>query len=256
MIEPATILFTLPKKRGDPTTYTHAWGQKAVAMARSLGYKIVILEGNNVTYDNVNKTLVKYNPRVYIHYGHGCRTNLQGQNGCIITRSYNIDELLDMAQSPYIEERQQLIGMLNHLGELSCPGICSLENDPCEDRCRKDTNLNLLTDKIAITTACFSADQMGKCAIAYGADSYMGFDELYLFPVDRLGSQDIFGDLQLLGLKEILLGNSVGDAEAVMSEAEDKLIREFKPIKYMALSLLWNKIHRKALGNLNATIYY
>lgn len=255
MHDPATILFTLPEKKGDPTYHTAVWGRKAVAMAKSLGYNVVVLQKEQTTYQNVTNTLEKYNPRMVVHYGHGCKTNIQGQNGCIITRNYNIDELLSMAQSPFIEDRQKLLGMLNHLGELSCPGICSLENDPCASRCREDTNVSLLKNKIVYTTACYSADQLGKCAIQYGADSYTGADDLFLFPVDRIGSQDIFGDLQLLGLREILLGHSVGDAEAAMSEAEDKLITKFKPIKYMALSLLWNKLRRRTLGNWDITIY-
>lgn len=257
-MDTATILFTMPMKNGDPTQYTYIWAKKAVKMARSLGYKIVILEKDKATYQNVNSALEKYNPRIVVHYGHGCRTNLQGQDSCMITRDYNIDELLDMAESPYIEERQKLLRMLDFethpLGQLSCPGICNIE-DPCADRCREDTNLGLLKNKIVFTTACFSADQLGKCAVKYGVDSYIGYDDLFLFPVDRIGSQEMFGQLQLVGLKELLLGGSVADVEYLMSSEEDKLIRKFKPVKYMALSLLWNKMHRKVLGNLNATVY-
>lgn len=257
-MEPATILFTAPMVKNDPTTYTHGWAQRAVAMAKSLGYRVVVLEKDNANYKNVSDTLVKYNPKVVVHYGHGCRTNLQGQEGCIITRNYSGSELLKMAEGS-IEERMELLKILKFekfpLGQLSCPGICNIDNDPCADKCIQNTNVGLLKDKIVFTTACFSADQLGKCAIKAGASCYIGSDELFLFPVDRMGSQNMFGELQLIGLREILSGGSVADAEAVMSEEEDKLIREYKPIKYMSLSLLWNKVHRKVLGNKNATIY-
>jgi len=254
MTERATILFTAPMIKNDPTTYTYGWAQRAITMAKSLGYNVVVLEKDKTNYKDVSDALVKYNPRVVVHYGHGCRTNLQGQDGCIITRNYNIDELLGMAQGS-IEERTNLLKMLNHLGTLSCPGICNIDNDPCADRCRKDTNVGLLKDKIIFTTACYSADQLGKCAVKAGASCYVGFDELFLFPVDRMGSQNMFGELQLIGLRELLMGKSIADAESIMSEEEDKLITKFKPIKYMSLSLLWNKIHRKTLGNLYTTIY-
>lgn len=258
-MDTATILFTIPEKKNDPTYHTAIWARKAVQMAKSLGYDVVVLEKDKVTYENVNKVLTTYNPSVVVHYGHGCRTNLQGQNGCMITRNYDIDELLSMAESPYIEERQKVLNILHFerhpLGQLSCPGICKIDSDPCTDRCRKDTNVDLLKNKIVFTTACFSADQLGKCAVRYGATSYLGYTDLFLFPVDRMGSQEIFGQLQLTGLKELLLGGSVADAEYLMNFEEDKLIRRFKPIKYMALSLLWNKIHRRVLGNLDGTIY-
>lgn len=254
MSEPATILFTAPMVKNDPTTHTYVWAQRAIAMAKSLGYRVVVLEKDKANYKNVNDALVKYDPRVVVHYGHGCKTNIQGQNGCIITRNYNIGELLDMAEGSN-EDRIQLLKILKHLGNLSCPGICNIDNDPCADRCREDTNVGLLKDRIIFTTACYSADQLGKCAIKAGASCYLGFDELFLFPVDRMGSQNMFGDLQLIGLREILMGRSVAEAEDIMSKEEDKLITKYKPIKYMSLSLLWNKIHRKTLGNTNATIY-
>jgi hypothetical protein len=255
----ATVLFTLPDKRGDPTHFTAIWGRKAVALSKSLGYKTVVLSGNQTTHANVSSALIKYNPRVVIHYGHGCRTNLQGQDGCIITRNYNTNELMEMAQGS-IEDRIKLLKILDFekqpLGQLSCPGICNIDSDPCADRCKDDTNVGLLKDKIILTTACFSADQLGKCAISSGADGYKGFDDLFLFPTDGMESQNLFGDLELIFIRELLLGKTIDEAEAVMSEKEDILITKFKPIKYMSLSLLWNKIHRKTLGNLDATIYY
>lgn len=267
MLDPARILFTLPMKRSDPTRVTYVWGQKAASLARELGYNVIVLEKDNANYDNLNKSIIEYDPRVIVHLGHGCKTNLQGQNGCMITRNFSIDEMISMADSPYQEDRLKLLKILNslgsHLGETSCPGICrnnigldynmSLDldnnNDPCSDRCRKDTNVHLLKNRIVYTTACFSSDQLGRCAVAYGADAYMGYKDLFIFPADNMGSQDIFGDLQLLGLKEILVGRSLADAEYIMSEEEDRLIRKFKPVKYMSICFLWNKLNREFLGN-------
>jgi len=160
-----------------------------------------------------------------------------------------------MAESPYIEERQKLLKLLKPLGEISCPGICSLENDPCSPLCLFDTNVNLLKDTITVAVACHSASRLGRCAVSYGAHAYVGEDELLMFPVDSLNSQDMFGEVQLSMFKELLLGNSVQGAEKVMSELEDSYIRRFKKIKYIALPMLWNKIHRKILGNVNSSIY-
>ena len=55
--------------------------------------------------------------------------------------------------------------------------------------------------------------------------------------------------------KELLLGKSVQEAINTMSELEDSYIRQYKKVKYIALPLLWNKIHRQVLGNKNAMIY-
>ena len=33
-----TILITMPKKKGDPTEFTYQWAEKAVQIAKDLGY--------------------------------------------------------------------------------------------------------------------------------------------------------------------------------------------------------------------------
>jgi hypothetical protein len=251
----ATILITMPKKKGDPTEYTYQWAEKAVQIAKDLGYNVVTIKGTDNTYNNTTETIKKYKPRFYVHFGHGCGSSLQGQQECEVVRKFSVDELICLAESPYIEDRQRVIKLLNPLGELSCPGICTLDNDPCSPLCTYDTNVNLLKGSIILAVACHSASQLGRCAINYGVKAYIGEDDLLMFPVDSLKSQDIFGEVQLTFLKELLMGKSIQDAEQTMSELEDSYIRRFKTTKYIALPMLWNKIHRKILGDKNAMIY-
>jgi hypothetical protein len=255
MKNPATILITIPLKKGDPTEYTASWAEKGVKIAKDLGYNVIAIRGNDVTYNNVTDAIKKYRPMLTTHFGHGCPLSLQGQRECIIARKYGVDELICMAESPYIEERQRVLKMLNPMGKLSCPGICSLDNDPCSPYCTYDTNIDLLKGTIVFAVACHSASQLGKCAINYGISAYIGEDDLLMFPVDTLNSQDLFGEVHITMFKELLLGKSIYEAERTMSELEDSYIRRFKKIKYVALPMLWNKIHRKILGNGNVLIY-
>ena len=251
----ATIMILCPMKKSDPTEYTWQWAQKAIKMTKNLGYDVKVLDKDDVTYDNVSEAIKKYNPRMLATFSHGCPSSIQGQRECDIVRKYTVDELICMAESPSIEERQRLIKLLNPLGQLSCPGICRLDSDPCSPLCTYPTNIDLLKGSIVYAVACHSASQLGRCAIAYGVETYIGEDDLLMFPVDSIGSQDIFGDIQLSFMKELLLGKNIQEAEKVMSELEDSYIRKFKKVKYIALPMLWNKIHRKVLGNRNAMIY-
>lgn len=251
----ATILITMPIKKGDPTEYTYQWATKAVKIAKDLDYNVVTIKGVDNTYNKATEAIKKYKPRFYAHFGHGCGSSLQGQNECEIIRKYSVDELICLAESPYIEDRQKVIKLLNPLGELSCPGICRLDTDPCSPLCTYPTNVNLLKGSIVLAVACHSASQLGRCAINYGVQTYIGEDDLLMFPVDTLKSQDIFGDVQLTFLKELLMGETVQEAEIAMSELEDSYIRRFKKTKYIALPMLWDKIHRKVLGDKEAMIY-
>ncbi len=254
-MQEAKVLITRPNKRGDPTEYTFQWATKASKMAKDLGYEVIDIQGDDVNHNNVSQAITKYQPRLYVHFGHGCPSSLQGQYECIVVRKFSVDDLICMAESPYIEDRKRLLKLIDPLGKLSCPGICRLEIDPCNPICTYDTNVNLLKGSIIYAVACHSASQLGKCAINYGVETYVGYDELLMFPVDTLHSQDMFGEVQLTMFKELLMGNTVQDAEKAMSELEDSYIRKFKKIKYIALPLLWNKIHRKVLGNNNNLVY-
>ncbi len=251
----ATILITMPIRKGDPTEFTYSWAEKAAQMAKDLKYNVMTIKADDNNYNNVTDAIKRYKPKLYVHFGHGCPSSLQGQQECQVVRRYNVDELICMAESPNIEERQKVLKLLNPIGKLSCPGICSLDVDPCSPLCAYPTNINLLKGSIVFAIACHSASMLGKCAINYGVNAYIGEDDLLMFPVDSMNSQDLFGDMHLAMLKELLLGKSVQEAEKTMSELEDVHIRKFKKIKYVSLPLLWNKIHRKVLGNKNAMIY-
>lgn len=255
MRKPETILITMPVKNGDPTEYTYTWALKAEQMAKDLGYNVITIKGVDNTYDNTTEAFKKYKPRLYTHFGHGCGSSLQGDRECEVVRKYSVDELICMAESPHVEERQKVLKLLNPLGKLSCPGICSLDDDPCAPYCTYPTNINLLKGSIVLAVACHSASQLGKCAVNYGVDTYIGYDDLLMFPVDTMKSQDLFGEVQLNTFKEILMGKTVQEAIESTGKLEDTYIRKYKKIKYVALPFLWNKIHRRVLGNANTLIY-
>lgn len=245
----------MPIKKGDPTEYTYAWALKAEQIAKSLGYNVIAIKGDDNTYENVSNAIKKYKPKLYTHYGHGCPSSLQGQKECQIVRKYDIDEMICMAESPYVEERQKVLRLINPMGKLSCPGVCSLDVDPCSPLCTYPTNIDLLKGSIIIAVACHSASMLGKCAVKYGVKTYVGEDDLLMFPVDSMNSQDMFGEIQLVMFKELLLGKSIKEARESAERLEDTYIRKYKRVKYVALPLLWNKIHRKMLGNENSLIY-
>lgn len=245
----ATILMTIPRKAGDPTWYTSEWAQKMENLARSLGYNVVSIKGGNTTYKNVTTAIERLKPRLYIHAGHGCPTSLNGQNECIVTRKYSVDELMSM-------EPQQLDKLLNPVKLSGCgKSICQLENNLCSPICFKDTNIHLLKDSIIYAVACHTAESLGKCAVQYGVETYVGYRDLLLFPVDQMHSQDMFGEIHLEFLRYLLSGYNVGEANDAARRMEDSYIRLYKSIKWTALPLLWNHLHREVLGDSSARIY-
>ena len=243
--DPSTIVILRPMKMRDATEYTYKWGEKAVRLAKSLGYNVIDIRKNVVTYDNVTNVIEKYKPRLLVSFSHGCPTSIQGQDECVITEKIGIDELVRM------ENFRDIVEPLR----TSCPGICEIESNPCENICFKDTNINKLKGSIVYAVACHSAVQLGKSAIQYGIETYIAYDDLLLFPVDSLNSQDIFGDIHIEMLNGLLMGQNVRKSVDYMIRLEDAYIRYYKGIKYMALTMLWNKMHFKVLGNSNATIY-
>lgn len=249
MVDIANILITMPVKNGDATEHTYRWAIQMEKVAKSLGYNVISIKSNNVTYDNVNKALEKYRPKVYIHVGHGCPSALNGQKECIVTRKYEIEELMRMDTS-------ELDKIMNPVKISGCTkGVCGLHDEVCLPLCFKETNLHLLRDTIVVANACHSSSHLGRDAISYGAKCYMGYDQLLLFPVDTIKSQEMFGEIHVEFVKNILMGESVGEAYNKMMTKEDSLIRFYKPIKWIALPMLWNHKHRELLGNHNATIY-
>lgn len=253
MSDVATIIITMPMKKSDPTEFTYQWAEDAVKIAKGLGYRVIDIREKDTTYNNVTEAIKKYKPRILTHWGHGCPNTLQGNSECILTRKFSVDDIVCMLDYP--DGRERVLRLLNPLGQLSCPGVCTLSNDPCGGVCTYDTNISLMKDNIVYAVACHSASQLGVCSIKYGVQNYIGEDDLLMFPVDSKHSQDIFGDVQLTFFKELLMGKTIQEAERMMSELEDSYIRRFKHIKYISLPLLWNKIHRKILGNKSVMIY-
>lgn len=248
-MEPATIMFIAPTKRNDPVFYTHQWATKAIRMTKSLGYKVIELHGDNVTYRNVNVAIEKYKPKLFAAFSHGCPTSINGQNECVVTRKFSIDEMLNM--SP--EKLDKLFDPVKLSG---CgKDICQLQSNACSPLCLYDTNIHLLRDSIVYAVSCHSAEQLGRCAIQYGVQSYIGYEDLLLFPVDQMRSQDMFGEIHLEFLRHLLEGDSVGEANDAMRSMEDTYIRLYKDTKWVGLPLLWNHLHREVLGNRDARIY-
>ena len=245
----------MPMKHNDPTYHTHKWATKAAQMARDFGYDVKTIEKNDVTYDNVTKTIQSFKPRLFASFSHGCPNSLIGQNECVITRKFTVDELLSMYDSNIPEKMDTFKKMINPMGDISCPGICTLTTDVCNPICNNETNINELSGTIIFATACFSAKQLGVCSTKYGVQSYIGFQDLLMFPVDKLNTQDIFGEIQLEFYKSLLLGKTIDQAEQDMITLEDSYIRKYKTVKYISLPLLWNKMNRKIIGNRNNSIY-
>ena len=245
----------MPMKPGDPTQHTFKWAQKASQLAKEFGYTVKTIEKDNVTYDNVTKIINTFKPRLFASFSHGCPNSLIGQTECVITRKFTTDELLSMYDSNDPNKIDTFRKIINPMGDISCPGICTLSTDVCNPICNNETNIDTLSNTIVYATACFSAKQLGVCSVKHGIRSYIGFQDLLMFPVDTKNSQDIFGEVQLEFYKSLLLGKTVNQAEQDMITLEDSYIRKYKKVKYISLPLLWNKLNRRILGNKNVSIY-
>lgn len=249
----ATVMIVRPKKEGDPTEHTFSWADKAYEIAEDMGYNVIDIQKDQTSYQNVTAMIRKYKPALFSAWSHGCPNSLVGQNECMVTRKFEPGELMQMMDTNP-EKIEVVRKMMNPLGSISCPGICKIDNI-CNPLCTNPTNVGELKGTIIYATACYSALQLGHCGIKYGVKSYIGFKDLYMFPVDTIGSQDIFGDVQLSFYKSLLLGRTVGEAEQDMIKLEDSYIKKYKTTKYISLPLLWNKINRGVLGDKNAMIY-
>ena len=250
----AKVLIIMPMKPGDPTEYTYQWAQKAVELSNDLGYDTKVIEKEKTSYKNVTQTIRDFKPRLFASFSHGCPNSLQGQTECMVTRKFAPNELMAMYDNP---EKIDVFRKLFHpLGNcVTMNGICSLEDNICNPICTNETNINELKGTIVFATACFSAKQLGICSTKYGVQSYIGYQDLLMFPVDTINSQDLFGEIQLEFFKSLLFGRTTGQAEQDMIKLEDKYITQYKNTKYVSLPILWNKVNRRVLGDVNATIY-
>ena len=254
-MDTAKVLIISPMKRDDPTYHTHKWAVKATKLAIDLGYTTKLIEKDDVTYNNVTNLIKSFKPRLFASFSHGCPNSLIGQNECVVTRKFTTDELLSMYDSNIPEKIDTFKKIINPMGDISCPGICTLDDNICNPICNNETNIDTLSNTIIYATACFSAKQLGVCSIKHGIQSYIGFQDLLMFPVDTKNSQDMFGEVQLEFYKSLLLGKTITEAEQDMITLEDKYIRQYKTIKYISLPVLWNKVNRRIIGDRNARIY-
>lgn len=113
----------------------------------------------------------------------------------------------------------------------------------------KSRDENILNKMIVISISPYTTVQLGESAIITGTDSYFGYDDIIIFPSDGMNSQDLFRDVHITYLRSLLEGKTVKEAEKDMNDFEDSLIKSYKKLKYISLPLLWNKEHRKILGN-------
>lgn len=119
----------------------------------------------------------------------------------------------------------------------------------------KDNNQDNILDKmIVIAISSYTTLQLGKCTVSNGTESYFGYDDIVIFPSDEINSQYILRDIHLVYLKSLLEGNTIKTSEKIMNDYEDSLIKLHKETKYISLPLLWNKKHRKILGNKDVKI--
>ncbi len=257
-MEPA-ILFTIPEKKNDPTFYTAQWARNGVKLAKNLGYNTIELKGDQTTHSNATKVLGENeNIIMWVHYGHGCYDSAQGNNECIINKEYSLQEIRSLALSgdeKKIKIAKMILQPSSYLSYLTEPTKCQMDGDPCKLHCAYESNVGMLRNKSAFLTACFAAGGLGEYAVNYGANSFIGSDDLFLFPVDSLGSQTMYEYIQLIGLKERLLGRPAMQAEKAMSDAEDKLIRMNVDVEYIVLTMIHNKLSRKVLGNPYSIIF-
>jgi hypothetical protein len=245
----ATVLLTMPVKANDATVHTYKWALQMERIAKDLGYKVVSIKGKKVTYDNVTRALEMYHPDVFIHTGHGCPIALNGYDECIVTRRYDVEELVNM-------DYEKLEMIMNPVKLSGCTkDICGLNDEVCAPLCFNPTNIDKLKNSIIISNACHSSSYLGRIAIELGVKSFVGYDNLLLFPVDTMKTENMFGEIHIELMKNILLGDSVGEAYNKMMKMEDSLIRFYKNTKWVGLPLLWNHRHRELLGNAGATVY-
>ena len=122
MVNDNRILLLRPMKLKDPTEYVYQWGGVAAKMIKDLGYSLIDIQKNDVTYENVSSILKEYKPRVLISFSHGCPTSLVGQSECVVTRKFTLDELLMMDNFP------EIIQPLRY--RTGCKYMCQLEGMP------------------------------------------------------------------------------------------------------------------------------
>lgn len=222
------ILITRPKMVNDnPTSCTYRWGSYIIKSAKSFGHEVIDYKSKAVTYRKVNEALSYYDPDVYIHLGHGCPSNLVGQESCILTNNKNADYYDDV-----------------EFEDLYCSPSCGLES-----------NVNMLKDKIVIAYACHSSKRLGECAMKFGAKAYIGFDDYLIFMTDSKNSESLFTEPLFEFTDSLFKGENLALAKFKADILYDKNIIKYKDVGYLAMLLLWDKVSFNVRGDPNLTIF-
>lgn len=212
----AAIARPLMSDPKDPTYITYRWGQEIIDYAMGHGVDVLDIKDPWIDYQNITALLMQNRPDLFVYTGHGCKTFLATQRGCSITNGF--------------------------------------PEDVCSTQCRQPPNLKLLRDAIVVTFSCHSASQLGKCAIKYGARAYIGFTDYMMFTADSMGSQNLFRDALLPMVLELLNGRTVGEAAEITKATLLTAAKQWKPVKYLAIPMMWNHEYMEVLGDINARL--
>lgn len=212
----AAIARPLMKDPADPTHITYEWGEAIKQYALEHGVDVLDIVDPWIDYERIIPLLMQNRPDLFVYTGHGCKTFLATQRGCSITNGF--------------------------------------PEDVCSTQCRQPPNLKLLRDAIVVTFSCHSASQLGKCAIKYGARAYIGFTDYMMFTSDSMGSQNLFRDALLPMVLELLNGKTVEEAVDITKEVLLAVTKQWKPVKYVAIPMMWNHEYMQVLGDLNARL--
>lgn len=238
---PKKILITRPAMDGDMATHhTYSWATPVIKYARSLGYDVLDYQKYHVTYSNVTDILSRYNPDMYIHFGHGCPSNLIGQQECVITNggsNYNI------SNPKYLDENSNAY-------------TYRMDDDiMCDMLCRRESNVGLLEGKVVVAYSCHSASRLGLCAMKAGAKSYAGFDDYLIFMTDSVETEEIFKECLLTYTYSLLDGDTVRRASNNTYKEFDANIKRYKNVSYLGKLLLWDRMGFKVYGDGNLTLF-
>ncbi|MFH1224371.1 MAG: hypothetical protein V1676_01055 [Candidatus Diapherotrites archaeon] len=124
-------------------------------------------------------------------------------------------------------------------------------------------NERLLKDKVIYCRSCSSAAKLGRDCVQSGAAAFIGYCDLFGFPINPQKSatplRDEFAkpclDVSNQAVKSLLKGNTAGEAYVSSQAAAERWIEKLQQsdappeAPHLLLWLLWNKAHQKIHGN-------
>lgn len=237
---PKKILITRPKMVGDNATgHTFSWAIPVIKYAKDRGYEVLDYQRHFVTYNNISNILESYKPDFYIHFGHGCPSNLIGQSECIITNGHSNFNIEPMHINSYLS---------NYTYRMD-------DDIMCDKLCPRSSNVELLNGIHTAAYSCHSAHRLAKCAMGKGAKSYAGFDDYLIFMTDSIETENIFRDSMLQYTYSLLDGDTVRTATNKTLDAFDRNIKKYKHVDYLGKLLLWDRMYFRTYGNPNLTLF-